>query len=252
VIDKVENKFKLYDIYLIIVGVITALPVLAPILLRLGEFNQLFLWIGRVIYFIYSFTCHQFDHRSLFLFDYQYAWCARDTGIWLGILVAALYMRRKDAQSLPWYWFLVFMVPMAMDGGIQTVATMLGLTTLNGSTAEILYISNNFTRFLTGAIFGLGLSLVFSGYLSDKVKNVNFSLNHRKFWPHFTVLVTLVVLVLYPLLVQAWNVTSPKHGPSDALDSIVKLPPDKLFIRRQYGACPTLVTGLLSFNCDSA
>lgn len=239
---------KLYAIYLSSIAVIASAPLLAPILLKLSENQQLFLWPARAIYFIYSFTCHQFAHRSLHLFDYQFAWCARDTGIWLGVLLTAIYMRHRQAQPIPWYWMLPFVIPIALDGGIQTIATMLGLDSIMGATGDIVYVSNNFTRFVTGAIFGIGMSMVFSSYIADKVKDVNFDIPYLKTLRHVLALVA-VCIVAFAGLVQAWAWTSPLRPPSDALDSAVKTPPDNLFARREHGACPTPDVDPLAFDC---
>ncbi len=240
-------KLTIYNVFIGVIALIAILPILAPILLKLSESYQVFLWPARAVYFLYSFTCHQFHHRSLHIFDYQFAWCARDTGIWLGILAGAIYSRRQDVPNLPWYWVLPFIVPIALDGGIQTLATIFGIQNPTGITGDILYVSNNFTRFLTGAIFGLGVGLVITPFLVDvKPKFAALKINYLG----KLALMFLPLLVFYVLSVQTWRLTSNNELPSDALDTAVKTPVAELFLRRQNGACPTEGEEIVSFNCE--
>lgn len=238
----------MYNIYLGIIALVASLPVAAPILLKLSESYQVFLWPARALYFLYSFTCHQFHHRSLYLFDYQLAWCARDTGIWLGILGAAILVK-KYKIGLPWYWIIPFVVPIAMDGGIQTVATLLGMENPYGVTGDILYVSNNLVRFMTGGFFGIGMGLVFSPMILDLQAKLNFTPDWHKLWPRLTGLV-VSLFVVYFALVQVWNFTSVNNKPSDVLDTAVKTPSENLFVRRSDGACPASSGQMLAFNCD--
>lgn len=239
-------KLTVHNAFIGVIAIIAILPILAPILLKLSETYQVFLWPARSIYFLYSFTCHQFHHRSLHLFDYQIAWCARDTGIWFGILAGSIYAKRADVPNLPLYWAIPFIIPIAMDGGIQTVATVLGIQNPVGVTGDILYVSNNFTRFLTGSIFGLGMGLVIAPYLKDAYPK--FAQLERSYLGKLA-LMMIPLLVFYVLLVQAWRLTSTIVFPSDALDAAVKTPATELFLRRQNGACPTEGDEVISFDC---
>lgn len=240
-------KLTVYNAFIALIAIIAIFPVLAPILLKLSENYQVFLWPARSVYFLYSFTCHQFHHRSLHFFDLQFAWCARDTGIWLGILAGALYNKRNDAAKLPWYWILPFVMPIALDGGIQTIATILGIQNPTGITGDILYVSNNFTRFLTGAIFGLGIGLIITPFL--KTNFPKYEALQSSYLGKLALMFVPIVL-FYLLTVQIWSLTSQKVEPSDLLDSAVKTPATELFLRRQNGACPTKGEELLSFSCD--
>jgi len=68
--------------------------------------------------------CHQLPERSLFGGGLQYPVCARDTGIYLGFLVAfgvivALSRRRRPSELPPlWAWvaIAIFIGAMALDG----------------------------------------------------------------------------------------------------------------------------------------
>lgn len=138
-----------YDVFLLGLFVLNIAPILAPIFAHFGLKVP-----AKVIYFIYSFTCHQFHWRSLHIFDHQCAWCTRDTFIWGAIFVVALLVRLYKVKALKWYWLIPFVIPIALDGVIQTIATVLGFEDDNP-----LYMSTNPIRMLTGATFGTGLAL---------------------------------------------------------------------------------------------
>src|SRR5260221_5462908 len=162
---KKENKMKsafsnFYNWYLGILSLLVSLPVLAPVLLKLGLTNA-----AKIIYFIYSFFCHQFASRSIHLYDYQYAWCSRDTGIWFGVTAIAYLIKYRKIKPIKWYWVLPFIIPIALDGGIQTIFTILNIQGSGSIIESPMYISNNLVRFITGPFFGIGLSLWVSGTL---------------------------------------------------------------------------------------
>lgn len=222
-----------YNIYLAFLTTLVILPVLAPTLLYIGFESP-----AKLIYFVYSFSCHQFDNRSLHLFDYQYAWCARDTAIWTSVWLTALYVKFSDVKSIKLYWLIPFIVPIALDGGIQTIYTVLDIDPVGLNTGSPLYISNNFTRFMTGGIFGIGLSLwispTFKGILqrSTKIKLVN-----SKILIAFAL--SFIMLLNYIFLVQVWSITSEKYKPAGTLDMIVRTPSIDFFTRRKHAVCPT-------------
>lgn len=176
--------------FLIYAGV----PVLAPILLANG-----FPGLAGVIYRAYSFTCHQLPSHSYFIDGYQVALCQRCLAIYTtmglaGIIYTLGWFRQV---SLNWPWFLLFMIPMGLDGGSAWVSELavvvpliwfwgLGLLLIAGilfllrrqnsripwqvylfllaGPLSLLYImfigphqSNWWLRTITGAIYGVGL-----------------------------------------------------------------------------------------------
>ncbi|MFQ5493435.1 MAG: DUF2085 domain-containing protein [Candidatus Dojkabacteria bacterium] len=145
--DYVSNNF--FNIFIGFLVVINVLPFLAPLLASWG-------WTlpSAIIYNIYSFFCHQFAWRSVHIHDFQVAWCTRDMFIWGALLFVALLAKYKNIQGIKWYWLIPFTIPIALDGGVQTVATILGF-----SNAQPLYMSTNFLRMITGAFFGMGIGL---------------------------------------------------------------------------------------------
>ncbi len=148
----ITNPFNLLLVALIFLNI---LPWLAPVFLQLGWEKP-----AKAIYFVYSFFCHQLAWRSLHIYNHQCAWCARDTAIWGAFLAVALLVKFKGLKGFKWYWMIPFAIPMAMDGGIQTVATLGGFLK-----NDFLYVSTNLLRTLTGAIFGTGLGMTMLPYL---------------------------------------------------------------------------------------
>lgn len=223
--DKVQNR--IFTGYQILIGIIFSLPILAPITAALGLKP-----IAQLLYFLYSFSCHQLHWRSLYIFDYQFAWCARDTFIWAGILVASFIVKKYKIR-LNWYLAPIFVLPIALDGGIQTIATMFGF--LDG---QDFYTSTNFMRALTGAWFGLGVGLLLAGMMYE----INFTDKLNPVWKlnlKFTGIGLAGLMILYTLIVSIWNFTSPSYPPKNILDLSVKTPLllEERWIRQKDGAC---------------
>ncbi len=229
---------NIYNFYLVFLTLIAFSPFFAPVFMYIG-----FETGAKVIYFIYSFTCHQFDSRSIHLFDYQVAWCARDTAIWMSVWLVAILIKFSDIKPLKFYWLIPFVVPIALDGGIQTVFTLLDVNPVGLNTGMPLYISNNFSRFLTGVVFGVGLSLWISPTL--KVESLKLKLQSKNFNKivnnsfRISLFSISIMLVIYLNLVFMWNITSSKYKPEGVLDMVVRTPYEDFFRRRGHGVCPT-------------
>ncbi len=154
--------------------IFSALPFLAPVLMHYGIEGP-----ARVIYTIYSFTCHQLSYRTWFFFGarpyytidqlHQYlgvsnsaldvlywrqflgnaqmgfkmAWCERDVAIYGSMFLAgmAFALVRTRVKALSWRWYVaIAIVPMLIDGGTQ-------LLMLRESTPIL--------RTITGVLFGV-------------------------------------------------------------------------------------------------
>lgn len=106
--------------FLIYVG----LPFLAPILLAKGYTGA-----ANFIYTLYRAACHQLPSRSYFIMGEQVAFCQRDVAIYgsllLGGLVFGLMRRRLKPLQLRYYVF--FLVPIALDGGMQLASGLLSV-----------------------------------------------------------------------------------------------------------------------------
>ena len=232
IIERTKRTIKFldtnfYSVILITLIILNVAPILAPILAALK-----LTWPAQAIYFVYSFFCHQLDWRSLHAFDFQYAWCVRDTFIWLNLLVIGLMVRKYRIKPLKWYWLVPFVVPIALDGGIQTIATVIGFVN-----AEPFYISTNFTRMITGAIFGIGFGL---WIMTNMWEAGNYVENRKIFnWNIIKLTCVMVMLnfILYLGLVSFWNWTSIQNKPSNFLDYSVKTPvkTEDWLIRRAHG-----------------
>ena len=94
--------------------------------------------IARGIYYIGDLNCHQLSHRSYSYNDNQMSFCARDTGIFLGLVIGFMYASRKrTVLTLP--LVIAALIPIGLDGTIQLLTD---------------YESTNPKRLITGLIAG--------------------------------------------------------------------------------------------------
>lgn len=100
--------------------------------------------LGSSLFRMYHLVCAQIPNHSYFLFGYQLALCARNLAIYTSILLGSVLFRavRDRLPPLKWCFWLLTMLPMAVDGFTQ-------LFGLRESTWEL--------RTVTGALFGLGV-----------------------------------------------------------------------------------------------
>jgi uncharacterized membrane protein len=174
-------------------GLYAGLPLLAPLLMIAG-------WTApaKAIYFLYRVACHQRPERSYFFggpqiiytpdqlavagvdlnplardignqaVGWKVAFCERDVAIYgiifLAGLLFAVLRRWRGRWLMPLRYYILFIVPMAVDGTLQ----LLGL-----------YESNWISRSITGAIFGLGSVLFTYPYLEDAFADVRRTLNSK-------------------------------------------------------------------------
>jgi uncharacterized membrane protein len=178
-------------------GLYVGLPVLAPALMVSGAEGP-----ARLIYTVYKPMCHQLPWRSFFLFGvqpyysrdalisqvgeeplsdlwtarsfygtpdlgYKLALCERDVAIYGMMLLAGMFfgLVRKRLKPLPWLVFLLFLLPMATDGGLQFIG---------------LYESTPLLRAITGGLFGAGAIWLAYPYIELGMKDIRQEL-HRKF-----------------------------------------------------------------------
>lgn len=196
----------------------------APIFAHIG-------WDGlaQAIYFVYSFLCHQRPWRSIHIFDYQMAWCTRDTFIYLSMGLAAIFVVLFKLRKFKWYIALLSLIPFALDGVIQMIAEISG--TLNGDNV-FFYASTNFFRMLTGSIFGAGAGLWLFSMLDETLndeynplikedeekgkKQTKKNNMKRNLLAYIGILA--ICLFSYLALVQIWDSTSEKYKPHGLLD----------------------------------
>lgn len=238
-----QEYSRLEKAYLSFLTLIVILPILAPILSEIG-FSQL----SKPIYFIYSFLCHQFDTRSIHVGDFQHAWCARDFGIWSGIFVSAWSYKLGFIKDIRFKYLILLAIPIALDGGIQTIATLNNLTPSGQIDGDILYSSNNLFRFITGSLFGVGVGLFISQFFVETEFKIKYE-NTRMTLQKISIIMALLFLTYFSS-VLLWQITGVETKPTNILDSEPKLQEEGFFIRRANGECPNEGSlDLINFNC---
>jgi uncharacterized membrane protein len=183
-----------------------ALPLFAPVLLANGYTNG-----ANAIYWVYHLLCHSFPSRTYFIAGEQACLCHRCIAIYATLFIGGVFFHfvRHSLKPLPPKWFLFFMLPMALDGGMGVASELLqfipivvlwiiGLATI-GLVAVVLYGQKHLTWpvaiFLASGIFALFYLQFFGPHQS------NFFL--RNLTGFFFGLGT--VWVTYPLLQEGFN-----------------------------------------------
>jgi uncharacterized membrane protein len=199
----------------VILGVYVGLPWLAPVLMQLGWTTA-----GQVIYWLYSTQCHQLPQRSYFLFGpqatyslaevqaawqpttnplllrefvgnaalgWKVAWSDRMVSMYTGLIPASLgvWTVRRWVKPLPGWGFVLFLVPMLLDGGTHLLSDFAGLgqgfrdsnAWLAGLTGHVfpqtfyagdaLGSFNSWLRLITGSLFAIGGVWFAYPYLED-------------------------------------------------------------------------------------
>lgn len=179
-------------------GLYVILPVLAPLLMAAGLTLP-----ARIIYTIYRPACHQRPERSYFLggpamvyspeelagagvdlgplardigneaIGWKMAFCERDVAIYGAIFVGGLiYALLRQLRwgpgagnwRMPLRYFVLFLVPMGVDGVLQLFG---------------FYESNWLLRTITGIAFGLGAVLFAYPYAQEGFDDVRRTLNDK-------------------------------------------------------------------------
>ena len=146
-----------FETFLVVYGVWVWLPFLAPILIKMGLTTA-----GNVVYFIYSFFCHQLPERSFFFFGektmyslgeiqaawqntadpmilrkfvgneamgWKIAWSDRMisfyTSVWLFAL--AWWPLRRKVKPLSWWGFVLLLLPTIIDGSSHAISDLAGI-----------------------------------------------------------------------------------------------------------------------------
>ncbi|MFH1402901.1 MAG: DUF2085 domain-containing protein [Candidatus Altiarchaeota archaeon] len=134
-----NTDVAVYTAFLSVAAGICVLLVAAPYLTYSGH-----IFLGGYVYNSFSGLCHQLPERSFHLFGNKLAVCARDTGVYFGLLFSTLaypLVRKLGDRSIPpRCWFIACILPLAVDGTTQ----LLGLRE-----------SNNTLRVATGLLFGM-------------------------------------------------------------------------------------------------
>ncbi|MHA2260723.1 MAG: DUF2085 domain-containing protein [Promethearchaeota archaeon] len=91
------------------------------------------------------YICHQLPTRSIWIFGSNMALCSRSFGIYLGLLLIGIFLGLKGTKKIYWKSAIILMVPVVIDG----------VTQFKG-----LRISNNYLRFITGFLSGIGSGMI--------------------------------------------------------------------------------------------
>lgn len=106
--------------------------------------------IAWIVYTLGDINCHQVPERSLFLNENQMPFCARDIGIFIGlvagIILALFFLVPFNLKRLA-----IGLVPVTIDGALQLLTT---------------YESDNAIRILTGAAAGIAVALFISDLIA--------------------------------------------------------------------------------------
>lgn len=169
------------------------LPLLAPVLMNAGWETP-----AKIIYTVYRPACHQLPERSYFLggpkvaysveeleaggveirplsrdignetVGWKVAFCERDVAIYGSILltglVYGLIRRWRGNRLMPFKGYLIFLVPMGIDGLLQLFG---------------LHESDWLLRTITGVFFGIGSVLFAYPYLDQGFADVRNSVSKR-------------------------------------------------------------------------
>lgn len=194
-----------FEAFLVIYGLWVFIPFLAPVFMHIGWTG-----VGKAIYFVYSFFCHQLPERSFFLFGektmyslneiqaawqdtinplilrrfigdetmgWKIAWSDRMisfyTSVWF--FAVMLFPFRRKVKTLPWWGFVLLLLPLVLDGGTHAISDLAGigqgfrdtnqwLAALTGNSfpgtfyeGDALGSFNSIMRLVTGVLAGLGI-----------------------------------------------------------------------------------------------
>lgn len=192
-------------VFNLVIAVYIGLPWLAPGLMHAGYDRA-----GQAIYSFYATQCHQLPQRSFFLFGpqpmvplaeiqagwydttnpavlrqfiggpgwgWKVAWSDRMVSMYGALLVAGLLygLVRRHLRPLPLWGLVVFLLPMALDGGSHLVSDLAGigqgfrdsntwLAVLTGNSLPAWFYAgdglgsfNSLLRIITGLLFGVGV-----------------------------------------------------------------------------------------------
>lgn len=202
-----------FALFLIVYGLWVWTPLLAPFFMHLGWDGA-----GKAVYFVYSFFCHQLPERSFFFFGaksmyslaeiqsawqdtinpmllrqfignetmgWKVAWSDRMisfyTSVW--IFAALWHPFRRKIKLLPWWGFILLLLPIVIDGGTHMLSDFAGIgngfrdtndwlaVLTNNSLPATFYAGdtlgsfNSLMRLVTGLMAGLGITWLAFPYL---------------------------------------------------------------------------------------
>jgi uncharacterized membrane protein len=140
VLDRIGDFLIEYwaHIVTIVLGSLVLCAILVPFLSYLGLDN-----IAKPIFFALHFVCAQIPAHSFYVFGHQLGLCERNFSIYASMFIGSLVfvLTGKRMPGIPWWLWILMMLPMALDGTTQ----MFGWRE-----------SDWILRIVTGTLFGVG------------------------------------------------------------------------------------------------
>lgn len=122
----------------VVLGIIVCAALSVPFLSYVGLDS-----ISKPIFYMLHAICAQVPSHSFYVLGHQLGMCARNFSIYASMFITsvAFVVSKKRLPGIPWWLWVLMMIPMALDGTTQMVG-------LRESTWEL--------RVLTGTLFGVG------------------------------------------------------------------------------------------------
>ena len=122
----------------IVLGALVLCAIAVPFLSYFGLDS-----IAKPIFFALHFVCAQIPAHSFYVFGHQLGLCERNFSIYTSMFIGSLIflLTKKRMPGIPWWLWMLFMLPMALDGTTQ----MFGWRE-----------SDWILRVVTGTLFGVG------------------------------------------------------------------------------------------------
>lgn len=121
-----------------VLGTLVAIAIAIPFLSYFGLES-----ISSPLFYALHYVCAQIPSHSFYVFGHQLGLCARNFSIYTSMFIGSLVfvLSKKRLPGLPWWAWILMLLPMALDGTSQ----MFGLRE-----------STDVLRVVTGTLFGLG------------------------------------------------------------------------------------------------
>jgi uncharacterized membrane protein len=140
VLDRIGDFLMEYwaHIVTIVLGSIVFCAISIPFLSYLGLDS-----IAKPLFFSLHLVCAQIPSHSFYIFGHQLGLCARNFSIYTSMFIGSLIfvLTKKRMPGIPWWFWILMMLPMALDGTTQ----MFGWRE-----------SDWILRVVTGTLFGAG------------------------------------------------------------------------------------------------
>ena len=140
VLDRLTDFLMEYwaHIVTIVLGSLVLCAISIPFLSYLGLDS-----IAKPIFFSLHLVCAQIPAHSFYIFGHQLGLCERNFSIYTSMFIGSLIfvLTKKRMRGIPWWFWILMMMPMALDGTTQ----MFGWRE-----------SDWILRVVTGTLFGAG------------------------------------------------------------------------------------------------